>query len=536
MPLLRLFLPCLVVLPLAASRPSLVVVISADQFSAELMARWGKDLPGGLGRLAREGTAFQSAYQDHGYTETGPGHSVILTGRTPAQTGITENRWVDGSTGKSVNCVSDPASPIVGAPERGASALHFRGTTLGQWVRTQIPHGRSFAMTGKDRASIFMAGAQGDGVYWFESGVGFTTSAAYAKSLPEWLQAHNRRFLEQAQSRSFFWEASSGQPESGGSFLIHGKLTTFGLPRLIQGVGMSMDVAFWNRFKASPFFDQSILEAAEALIAHEALGRRGGVDLLALSLSASDYVGHEFGNQGPEMRDQVRRLDKALDVFLTRLRSRIPGVWVVLTADHGSGDFPERLEAQGIPAKRLDLRTWGRALDRAVGQRLGIDHTLFLETDSPQFHLDKAALRASGKTRSEVLQVAQELARKDPDVIEACSAEEMEAVDPAANANPAGRPIRERLRLSYVAGRSGDLLLAFRPSVMVDDPAHPANHGHPHDPDRRVPLIFWGPWKAETRLEPVRIVDLAPTLARELGIQPAEAVDGKPLELRRRSH
>ncbi|MDP2875311.1 MAG: alkaline phosphatase family protein, partial [Holophaga sp.] len=496
MRLLRLFLPCLVVLPLAASRPPLVVVITVDQFSAELMARWGKDLPGGLGRLAREGTAFQSAYQDHGYTETGPGHSVILTGRHPANTGITENRWVDGSTGKPVKCVSDPTSPIVGAPERGASALHFRGTTLGQWVRNQIPNGRSFAMTGKDRASIFMAGAQGNGVYWFEPGLGFTTSTAYAKSLPDWLQAHNRRFLEQAQSRSFFWEASSGQPESGGSFIIRGKPVAFGLPRLIQGVGMPVDAAFWKRFKASPFFDQSILDAAEALIEHEALGRRRSTDLLALSLSASDYVGHEFGNQGPEMRDQVRRLDKALGAFLVRLQSRVPAAWVVLTADHGSGDFPERLEAQGHPAKRLNLRAWGRALNRAVGQRLDTDRALFLESDSPQFHLDKAALHASGKNRSEVLRVAIELARKDLDIVEACSAEEMEALALPSNANPAGRPIRERLRLSFVAGRSGDLLLAFRPNVMIDDPEDPTSHGHPHDEDRRVPLIFWGPWKA----------------------------------------
>jgi predicted AlkP superfamily pyrophosphatase or phosphodiesterase len=512
----------------------LVVVISVDQFSAELMARWGKDLPGGLGQLAREGTTFQSAYQDHGYTETGPGHSVILTGRFPAHTGITENRWLDRTTGKWVFCVNDPASPILGAPTRGASTLHFRGGTLGQWVRAQIAGGRSFAMTGKDRAALFMAGAEGDGIYWFEPGVGFTTSTANAKALPEWLHAHNRGLLERIQADSFFWDASSGQPEPGGTFIIHGKPIVFGLPRLVQAVGMPLDSAFWDRFKASPFFDQRILEAADALIENENLGRRRGVDLLALGLSATDYVGHDFGTQGPEMRDQIRRLDKALGTFLTRLRARVPGVWVVLTADHGCGDFPERLQAQGIASKRLDIRAWGRALDRAVGQRLGTELPLFRETDSQQLYLDEVGLRASGQSRSEVLRLAVEIARKDPDVAEACSAEQLEALDPAANPNPAGRPMRERLRLSYVPGRSGDLLLAFRPFVMVDDPSHPSNHGHPQDTDRRVPLVFWGPWKAETRLEPVRIVDLAPTLARELGINPPEALDGKPLELRRR--
>jgi len=515
-------------------RPSLVVVISVDQYSAELMARWGKDLPGGLGRLAREGTVFESAYQDHGYTETGPGHSVILTGRHPAHTGITENRWLDRSTGQWVYCVSDPASPLLGAPERGASARNFGATTLGQWLRAQVPGGRSFAMTGKDRAAILMAGAQGDGVYWFEAGVGFTTSTAYAKGLPKWLQAHNRRFLEQARSASFYWEASSGQPEPGGIYAIQGKPATFGLPRLIQAPGMPLDGAFWNRFKASPFFDQGIPGAADALIESDPLASGRCLALLALSLSHTAHVALGFGTKGPEMQDQIRRLDKALGGFLERLRARVPGVWVVLTADHGSGDFPERLQAQGIASKRLDIRAWGRALARSVGQQLGVEQTLFRDTDSHQLYLDEASLRASGKSRREVLRTAIELAKKDPDIAEACSAEELETMDPAANLNPAGRPPRECLRLSYVPGRSGDLLVAFKPYVMVNDPAHPGNHGHPQDQDRRVPLIFWGPWKAEARLEPVRIVDLAPTLARELGIQPAGAVDGKPLELRRR--
>ena len=165
---------------------------------------------------------------------------------------------------------------------------------------------------------------------------------------------------------------------------------------------------------------------------------------------------------------------------------------------------------------------------------MGVDQALLLESKSPQLHVNEANLRASGKSRGEVLRVAEELARLDADVVEACSAETMAALPMPTNADPAKRTIRERLRLSFVPGRSGDLLLAFRPQIMIDDPAHVANHGHPHDPDRRVPLIFWGPWKAETRMEPVRIVDLAPTLAKELGIHPSETVDGKPLELSRR--
>jgi len=146
---------CLATALLAAPlpRPKLVVVISVDQFSEELMSRWCGDLPGGLGRLGREGTAFLDAYQDHGYTETGPGHSVILTGRHPMHTGITENYWLDRTLGRSVYCVEDPKGVLVGAKGLAVGPAHLDGTTLGEWLQAQVPGSRSFALTGKDRSA-----------------------------------------------------------------------------------------------------------------------------------------------------------------------------------------------------------------------------------------------------------------------------------------------------------------------------------------------------------------------------------------------
>jgi len=528
------FLSLLLALPLVAERPPLVVVISVDQFSAELMSRWGESAPGGLGRLAKEGTWFQSAYHGHGFTETGPGHSVILSGRHPAHTGIPENRWRDRSTGAWIYCVNDPASPLLGAPERGASARNFQGSTLGGWLRTQLPGARSFAVTGKDRSAILMAGPQADGVYWFDAKVGFTTSTAYAKALPPWLEQRNARFQERVATGSFHWEALSGHPEDGGSYLVRGKTLRFGLPRFIQGVGMPVDAAFWNRFIMSPFFDQAILETAEALIEHEQLGQGKGTDLLALGLSATDYIGHDLGTTGPEMRDQIRRLDHALGEFLARLRQRSPQAWVVLTADHGCGEFPERLQSLGFPAKRISMAAWMTTLEQKLAARFKNTRPFFLKVDSHQLYLDASALKASGLTRQELLAAAVEAARQDTDVVEACTAADLEALGGNLGGGPVSRTLRERLRLSYVPGRSGDLFLAFKPLVMLDDPNHLCNHGHPVDQDRRVPLIFWGPWAAEHRTEPVRIVDLAPTLAQELGLRPTQPLDGAPLSLKRK--
>ncbi|MCE1228565.1 MAG: alkaline phosphatase family protein [Firmicutes bacterium] len=518
----------------AAPRPSLVVVISVDQFSAELMARWGREWPGGLGRLAKEGTLFVSAYHDHGLTETGPGHSVLLSGRHPAHTGICENRWLDRSTATWTYCVNDPASPVLGASHRFAGPRNFQGSTLGQWLRSQVPQSRSYAITGKDRSAILMAGPQADGVYWFEPEVGFTTSRTYAAQLPAWLQAYDQRLVQSLSASSFFWEALSGQPEPGGSFVVRDKPLTMGLPRLVHGVGMAQDRPFWDRLRASPFYDQMVLDAAQELIAQEKLGKGNGTDLLALGLSATDYVGHAFGNQGPEMRDQLRRLDRALGRFLDRLSDQVPRLWVVLTGDHGCGDFPERLATQGHTAKRIEAPRWGRALDEAVCRTFKVKGPLFHTMDGGSLYLNEANVRAAGLAKAEVLKAAAEEARKLDDVLDAVSADELGAMAFPASADPAAHSLRERLRLSYVPGRSADLFIVFKPSVMVDDGATLCCHGHPHDMDRRVPLAFWGPWKAEMRPEPVRTVDLAATLAQELGLRPAEALDGKALALKPR--
>lgn len=531
---LTVLLALAAVLP-AAARPRLLVVIVVDQLSAELVVRRGEGLPGGLGKLLREGTRFAAAFHEHGYTETGPGHSVLLSGRHPSHTGITENNWYDPASGKWVYCVDDPGVQTLGvAKAEGSGPRWFQGSTLAGWLKDQVPGARFFTVCGKDRSAILLAGPRADAVYWFEGAAGFTTSTAYARRLPPWLVSYNRALAEGLAEASVVWDPlEPAEASAAEHFELPGRTLTIGLPRLIKAVGMPMDDAFWARFRRSPLLDEAILGGAEALLAAEGLGRPGGTDVLAVGLSATDYIGHRFGNAGPEMRDQIKRLDRRLGSFLAKVLARDPGAWIVLSSDHGCSDFCERLQQQGIPARRGIHKEWLGRVEQQLSARLGLPGPfLQAKAGAMQIWLREEALRSTARTRQELLAAALAVLRAQPELAGAWSREEIQAMALDATAGPGPRSLPERIKLSLVAGRSGDIQLALAPLFTFDEPPDVVSHGTPWDHDRRVPLVFWGPWKAEHRREPVRTIDLAPTLAKELGLAPAEPVDGRVLALK----
>lgn len=520
-------------------RPKLVVVISVDQLSAELMQRWGRDFTGGLARLQKEGVAFTRAYHAHGLPKTAPGHSVLLSGRHPSHTGIAGNVWLDRATGGIVESVEDPKAQVFGKYKaRGAGPAQFVGSTLGGWLKAQVAGSRSFSVAGKDRAAILMAGPKADGVYWFEDGVGFTTSTAYATGVPAWLKGHDQTLMEHLRRDSFWWGVSSPIPAGrtiSGHWDLDGSLLTGKLPIQVNGLGMPLDQGFWTRFKDSPFWDEAIMDAAEGLMAAEHLGAGASTDLLTVGLSATDYIGHAYGNSGEEMYDQLRRLDLRLGAFIKKVRQRAPGAWVILTADHGGEDFPERLADQGYQAKRLRTKPWLDELRKRLQEKFQVTgDPLRPGSTSIQLYLNDAIMGAVGATRPDMLKAVAEVVKTMPDVVDAATGPELEGLRVAPETSPEALTLREQLSLSYVPVRSGDIIVAFKPHRVWDGPPkeHPVNHGAPYDYDRRVPLFFLGPWKAQRRNEPVRTVDLAATLTAELGIKPGETIDGRPLNLK----
>jgi predicted AlkP superfamily pyrophosphatase or phosphodiesterase len=538
----------------AKNRPNLVIMISVDMLSGEIMDRYGAGLPGGLGKLQSEGVFFENAFHEHAFTETGPGHSVLLSGRHPASTGIPENQWRDRATGKTVYCVQDPSVVDFGEPTgtAGSSAVWFKGTTFGTWLKDQVPRSRVFAISGKDRASILMSGPKADGVYWFQDGFGFTTSTAYAKTLPEWLVHFNKDLLNDLSRRSLVW-APIG-PTDGitypGHWMAGNTPVVSQLPRLIQTPGLAMqakggyllhetqDGSFWRRWRGSPFFDDTTFDAAEALIRNERLGEGNTTDLLALGLSATNVIEHAFGNSGPELLDQIRRLDRRLGVFLDRVQAGGRSVVVVFSADHGGLDFVERLQDQGIPAKRLDTDAWMVDLQSHVRKELHIDKDLLIAGNDHfpnELYFARETARQLGDRKEWIPKVVN-IVRSMPDIAAVASFDELAALPDKRFEDPREESLLYRLKYSAAPDRAGEILFAFQPMIELGAPPDhdPAQHGTAYDYDRRVPIIFWGPWRGERRPEPASTVDIAPTLAKELGIEPAERLDGIALHLTRR--
>src|SRR4029077_3341278 len=367
-----------------APKPRLVVVITVDQLRPDYLDRYRAQLKGGLVLLLKQGAVFTEAYHDHAVTETAPGHATILSGRWPAHTGIIRN-----SVG-----VQDSTSPLVGVPGPGASPARFQGTELFDWLKAAEPAARALSVSGKDRGAMLPIGRAKEQVYSYVGGV-FATSHYYAESLPAWVRAFNAERVP---------------------FRAAGTQWTLLLPERdyperdsVPYENLWRDFVFSHRlpsdstqaaraFVATPTMDSLTLAFALEGTRALRLGVRGTTDLLAVSLSTTDYVGHAYGPDSREIHDQVLRLDRYLGWFFGELFVRYGGgnVLIVLTADHGVTPFPERSRALGRSgAVRVTPDSMIQSVNAALDERVGGRDWLTFESGMLLVP-DRARLAAQG--------------------------------------------------------------------------------------------------------------------------------------------
>ncbi len=514
------------------ARPALIVTIVIDQFGANLFNQYRSRFTGGLRRLADQGLVHANGYQQHAMTETCPGHSTILTGVNPASSGIPANDWIDRATGQEVYCLAAPQNTLAHGANTDNGPVgpdQLRATTLGDWLKETSPTSRVFAVSGKDRGAINLAGHHGDGVFWTTEGFGFTTwvepsQSAEARLAP--VAGLNARIKARFAASPPSWTYTHPEcHDLEGDWAI-GEWTFHAAVPPYSGF----------KIENSPVLAELTLEAATELLDAQGLGRRGVTDLLGVSLSATDRIGHSYGTQGPEMCEQMFRLDAMLGVFLDRL-SQVPGgVLVVLTADHGGSDFPERQHQRGFADAIRPDQTLLPRLNAALRDRFDLTDDPLSFGGSGVMVVGAGNVELADRRRDQIAAAAVALLRAEPTVAEAWTLEDVLASPmPPVNQSPQELSLLQRQRLAAVAGRSPDILLTYQPNLAplsARTEGRVSTHGTPWDYDRQVPIVFWTPGgRGQERFLPIRTIDIAPTLAHVIGVEPPATVEGRCLDL-----
>ena len=496
-----------------AAPPKLVVLIVVDQLRGDMLDRYRADLSKGYARLMNGGAWFVNGFQDHAMTETAPGHASTMSGRFPASTGITSN-----ATG-----VVDPSYRLLTGTrgEVGASPDRFIGTTLTDWLTAKDARTRAFSVSRKDRGAILPIGKSKAQVYWFSNNGSFTTSSYYRDSLPDWVLAFNARRIPHqyagkawtlSRPASMYAEPDSVVYERGGRDYV--------FPHLFRADTAQAVVDI----QTSPVMDSLTALFALEGVQRLSIGRGPQTDVISVSFSATDYIGHSYGPDSREMHENAIRLDETIGWFIDSLYKLRDSSSIVfaLTADHGVSPIPELARERGVATGnqglRVNLRPVVAGARQYVRERGGDTSAVFYDGDT--FTLDRAKLRAANIVPDTLLDLFARAALQVPGVAR------VDRLSALRKANHDRDPIARRWAHQFPPTEPVDLVITLTRYSYWGTGAG-ATHGSPWDQDASVPIIFYGPWVKPGRYTNfVRTVDIGTTLAAIVGVKPMERVDG----------
>ena len=483
----------------AAARPRLLLLVAVDQFRYDYLTRFRGDFKGGFDRLLREGASFTNAHLEHYPTVTAVGHSTMLSGAPPSLSGIIGNDWYDRQTHQNITSVADPATKVVGGPAGAGSSPHrLLVSTLADELKLAGRPSRAIGLSFKDRSAILTVGRMADGAYWFDSKTGtFVTSTWYREELPAWLREWNARKPA---------DAFVGRDWAGGK-----------LP-------MAPGTELYSAVSSSPFGNELLLSLAEAALRGEGLGSREATDVLSVSFSSNDAVGHQKGPDSPEVAAITRDTDRVLGQLLETVDRQVglERVIVALTADHGVAPIPEALVKKKMPGGRMGRVDLLAPVERALEASLGPGQWIEGRAGS-SLYLNRALLREKGLELEAVAEKAAEAARALPEVYRAFTRGQL-----LRGAVPDDPWCRRVLR-GYHPARSGDVEILLYP-YWIGGGDSPATHGTPYSYDTHIPLILRGTaFRAGRYDRAVALNDLAPTLATLLEVETPSGSSGRVL-------
>ena len=537
-------------------RPRLVLLIVVDQFRYDYLERFG-DLfvENGLRRLMREGASWTQSNYDHMPTYTAPGHSTMMTGAYPAETGIIGNEWLDRATGRRITSVTDDSVKLLGGGpnEPAASPARLLSSTVGDELRLATnDRAKVIGISVKDRAAILPAGRHANAAYWFSAASGnMVSSTYYFQQLPAWVTTFNNsrpadkyfgakweRLLPAAE-----YERRAGPDSPSWETVGTSSGDTNAFPHTITGGATSAGRTFYNALDFSPFSNDLLVSFSEQAIVNEQLGKDDDTDVLTVSFSANDYVGHRFGPYSQEVMDVTLRTDRQIATLLDFVQAQVglSNTLVAFTADHGVAPIPEQAAVLGLGGGRIqapDLfgpiraamsaryNPQGKSPDRSADYLLqyndnGQMRDLLLNGN---IYFNYNALRRDGVSVEEFSQVVVAAALTVPGIARCFS-----RVQLLRGATSITDPIERRVLHGFYPARSGDVVVVTEPYKYLAD-SITATHGTPYSYDTHVPTIIMGPGVTAGRyFEPATPADIAPTLSALLRVTAPSNSTGRVL-------
>lgn len=505
--------------------PRLIVMLSIDQMKASYLDRYAELYTGGLKTLRDEGLIYTEAHHDHALTLTAPGHATLSTGCHPNRHGIISNDFYNPATLSMQYAVVDPNVRLTGVDHGGPgqSPVNLAVPAIGDLLKSHNDKSKVYAVASKDRSAILLGGQKPDGAFWFdESSTRYITSGYYTNKYPKWatdLVGRERYAREIAQG----WQKKIDNDEAyqrlaGPDDIILENarfLPTF--PHTMERMAgfITPEMREITMIANTPLGDRFTLEAAQIIATQYQLGKDQSPDLLMISCSAADIIGHHFGPDSQEVMDYYLYLDEYLASLLQFLDDRIgrQNYLLVMSSDHGVVRMPELAKDEGIDAKRISITRFQATMEgfnNYLQQELGLEQQVIQLATFTGLSLNYAETREKGMADEELQELVAEALRKLDFVADAYTQKDLLSDDDAD-------PFLAVYRLSHFPGRGHEIKMRYRENYLVYYPEYGSSHGSPYRYDTHVPLVFFGSnIKADRINRKVATVDIAPTLSRIL--------------------
>lgn len=520
----------------AFEKPKLVLVIIVDQFRYDYLIRFRSSYNGGIARLLSGGAVFTDARYPHYPTVTASGHATVLTGAPPSISGIVGNDWFEqepfietridcpvAATSKAegyraVESITDDSTCLIGGdPSRnGASPRRLLVSTFGDELKMAGRKSKVIGVSFKNRGAILPAGHMADAAYWFANG-NFVTSSYYMSVLPDWATAYNSARPAERFANSD-WRPLGGGPDSlPFCSMARDHITNGQKVRPCEDIG------------ATPFANSILEDFAEKIIENEKLGRSPDTDLLIVSFSANDILGHIVGPDAPEVRDISVRTDEVIGKLLAFVDAQLGAgsTLIVLTADHGVSPSPQVNNTRKMPGGWIGRDEIRNTVGAALSEKFGDREWFFERTPAIGLYFKPEILARSDA--ADILRTAANAARKVRHIARVYTADDLNAG--YTEADRVGRAAA----LGYYGGRAPDITLVPDPYFMFGSRAFAnfqggTTHLTPYSYDAHVPLIFMGRGiKPGFYHAPVLVNDIAPTLATLLEVETPSGSIGRTL-------